>query len=403
MTTVSAIRQIDHDINSQAINALRGYAILLVISMHLLSNVPTLVWPAKRLLLLGAYGVQLFFIASAVTLLMSWNREESKSIKFRIKKFFTNRIFRIAPLYFIAIIFYWFFNRMTVYDFSAKTLTATLFFYNAWSPYLIPTVDGWNPVPGGWSISVEFMFYLIFPFLAHFITTIKRAFIFFLIAYLIMLTGAFYGQLLYPEISANARTHFLFFWPPNQMIVFAIGFLLYRCIKSPAIIQLVSHCRIDAVSATVILGLFMLVIQFYDPADWPKISIFLPTHLLLSMLFSIWSLFMILMPVRLAVHNVVAEIGKTSFSIYLIHFATLAMTNRLLANIWPFSLEGSLSIPYAATLLIFAIFVSYQLSRFTYRFIEMPFVNFARLLSNKPSILEANSGNVRSASSSPLS
>jgi peptidoglycan/LPS O-acetylase OafA/YrhL len=51
------------------IDATRGWAIFLVIAVHSLGLVPDLPWPAVRVISFGWYGVQLFFIASAFTLL----------------------------------------------------------------------------------------------------------------------------------------------------------------------------------------------------------------------------------------------------------------------------------------------------------------------------------------------
>lgn len=139
----------DRQQNSRAIDALRGHAILLVIEMHVIGHVPTLVRPAKGLLLLGYSGVQLFFVASAVTLLMSCSRSQESLLSTRITRFFKNRFFRIAPLYFLAIPFYWAFEGLTVVDFKPERLIATLLFVNAWTPDLLPTTGGWKPVPGG--------------------------------------------------------------------------------------------------------------------------------------------------------------------------------------------------------------------------------------------------------------
>ena len=50
----------------------RGYAILLVITCHETYWFPELPYPVHRVTVLGWHGVQLFFLASAVTLMMSW-------------------------------------------------------------------------------------------------------------------------------------------------------------------------------------------------------------------------------------------------------------------------------------------------------------------------------------------
>lgn len=380
MTSSNALSTFDQQKNSYAIDALRGYAILLVMCMHVLDHVPALVWPAKRLLVLGTHGVQLFFIASAVTLLMSWSREQAQPLAQRIGYFLIHRFFRIAPLYFLAIVFYWFAEHTQVADFSLENLLATLLFYNAWSPYLIPTVGGWKTVPGGWSISVEFMFYLAFPLLAMTVTTMRRAVLFVILAYAVMVGAFFYGQNLYPEISRAARENFLYFWPPNQMIVFALGFLLYHNIKSAALQEWVQRSRLNANSATAILGAALLLAQFYPDNDLPLLALLLPKHLLLSFLFAGWAFFMILKPTALAAPGIVVNVGKLSFSMYLIHFAALGSVNVLLVKLWPFATTGAASIPYVGILLLLAALVTYQFARLTYRFVEKPFIRYGKSL-----------------------
>ena len=86
------------------IDAVRGYAILGVIMIHVL----TVVQPENIYLQLlankGKYGVQLFFIASAFTLFLSQERRR----EVEKKNFFIRRFFRIAPMYYIGIVLYLF-------------------------------------------------------------------------------------------------------------------------------------------------------------------------------------------------------------------------------------------------------------------------------------------------------
>jgi peptidoglycan/LPS O-acetylase OafA/YrhL len=60
------------------IDCLRGYAILLVIPCHLTYSYLDLPYPVHRLTVLGWHGVQLFFLTSCLTLLMSWRGEVSR-------------------------------------------------------------------------------------------------------------------------------------------------------------------------------------------------------------------------------------------------------------------------------------------------------------------------------------
>ena len=55
------------------IDAIRGWAILLVITCHTGGMFPELPYPIRKLTNFGWHGVQLFFLASAVTLCMSWH------------------------------------------------------------------------------------------------------------------------------------------------------------------------------------------------------------------------------------------------------------------------------------------------------------------------------------------
>jgi peptidoglycan/LPS O-acetylase OafA/YrhL len=195
-----------------------------------------------------------------------------------------------------------------------------------------------------------------------------------------MLGAEIYGPHLYPEISSAAREYFLFFWPPNQLIVFALGFLLYRAIKSAAVREWVGSSRLNASSATAIFGATLLLAQFHPSSNLLLLDLLLPKHLLLSLLFAGWALFMILKPTPLATPSIVVNIGKMSFSIYLIHFAALGVVNTLLAKLWPFPTTGVASIPYAGILLTVATIASYQVARITYRFIEKPFIRYGKSL-----------------------
>jgi peptidoglycan/LPS O-acetylase OafA/YrhL len=94
-TTSTDIRHLDY------IDALRGYAILAVIALHSATLIPSLEWPFHLLAAQGARGVQLFFVVSALTLTLSWHsRAEGAGA------FYVRRVFRIVPMFWVAIAFY---------------------------------------------------------------------------------------------------------------------------------------------------------------------------------------------------------------------------------------------------------------------------------------------------------
>ena len=369
-----------------AIDALRGYAILMVIGVHTLPFVPALAWPAKRLLLLGVYGVQLFFLASAVTLMMSWSRSK-QALPARCRTFYLHRVLRIAPLYFLAIAFYWLVNRRSAADFSASVLSATLLFYNAWSPYFIRTVPGWTPVPGGWSIGVEFCFYFIFPVLAMSLTTLRRSACFVLLALLVLVAGAQLGAGLYPELSAEQRANFLYFWPPNHLIVFALGCLLYHLLHLPSLRALVATRRIGSNGASVALLLALWALSLYGMRkqfDWAHGLP--PTHVLITLCFMPWALVLILKGGRVLVNRAIVAFGKVSFSIYILHFAVLELADAILRRSWSLPATGIWSLAYEFGLLVLTCAISFALAKLTYRYIEKPGIDLSRSLTRGRSV-----------------
>ncbi len=365
--------------NLEAIDALRGYAILFVIAVHSIGHNKDLVWPLVRPLTLGFYGVQLFFLASALTLLMSWSRSNDlfwlRSFKFLIRRFF-----RIAPLYYLAIVFYWFSYQESAGSFRFELLFATLFFYNAWSPYLIPTVPGWTPVPGGWSIGVEFCFYFIFPFLAAWVTTLARSVIFVFIGLVVMILATDFGMQIYPELTYEQRSNFLYFWLPNQLVIFSLGFFLYHCFKCKAIQEwILNKKRVSDIVSIVFCGA-LLLLSFYGPRKFFDWSLGLPpTHLLISLLFLPWALCLLTKPSKFFVNKYIVDLGRVSFSAYILHFAVLKYVGSGLKVVWPFGTVGVLSVFYSVILLFLAVLLTRLLAELTYKYIERPGISIGKL------------------------
>jgi peptidoglycan/LPS O-acetylase OafA/YrhL len=152
------------------IDALRGYAILLVIFVHssqVIGGLPVYFYQIGDQ---GARGVQLFFVASAITLCMSWHRRHDG-----VGAFYVRRLFRIAPMFWLAILYF------TLVDglgprgldpdgIGAKHILLTALFAHGFLPSTFASV-----VPGGWSIAVEMMFYAVFPVLVSNIKSWRTA------------------------------------------------------------------------------------------------------------------------------------------------------------------------------------------------------------------------------------
>src|SRR6266436_2759960 len=147
----------------QSFDFLRGVAILGVVVFHVFLNFDPQVKVISALAGLGVYGVQLFFLVSALTMSLMWDRRSGEDRP--IIKFYIRRFFRIAPPFWLAIIGYLILSGAAPssgwpsgIDLRHIAMTST-FLHGFW-PDTINTV-----VPGGWSIAVEMTFYAVFPFI----------------------------------------------------------------------------------------------------------------------------------------------------------------------------------------------------------------------------------------------
>src|ERR1700722_4770417 len=89
------------------IDCLRGYAVIMVMINHVTYAIPQLPWRVHQLGAFGWHGVQLFFLASAITLLMSSSYERDRTGRVSSGDFFIRRFLRIAPMYYLAALLYW--------------------------------------------------------------------------------------------------------------------------------------------------------------------------------------------------------------------------------------------------------------------------------------------------------
>jgi len=150
----------------QELDGLRALAILLVVSFHswyflqflmptteaflnFSDSLPWILGFIRR----GDLGVDVFFVLSGY--LLSWQlfRKRMKSDSIGVKRFYAHRIFRIYPLYLVALL-------LAAID-SGITfrLLGNLLAYNIWT-------DASNIIiPWSWSLSVELEFYAIVPLL----------------------------------------------------------------------------------------------------------------------------------------------------------------------------------------------------------------------------------------------
>lgn len=296
------------------VNALRGYAILLVILIHssFYFDVSEI---GRSIYNNGDLGVQLFFILSSFTLFNSYakrQRDERDSLN---KNFFIRRLFRIAPYYYIASFIYVLYNVARHHEINLKNLIANYTFTNG--VYL----PGINDIPpGGWSIGVEMLFYLLIPVLFKYINNLRRAVI------LLVLSIAF--SILVNHILIDSTTAVLtwifgeynqsalYFWLPNQLPIFILGIILFHINRST---------KFSTASGQAMLAVSIIL---FIACSYVKFSPDFPFYLIkreyvYGLIFTLFAIGAYTSQNHLVINKAAQKIGIVSFSMYLNHFLLL--------------------------------------------------------------------------------
>ena len=362
-----------------AIDCARGYAVLMVMGCHLTFLFPELPYPVHRVTASGWFGVQLFFLASSVTLLMSWHRERAAKGQVDVPAFFLRRLFRIAPAYYAAGLFYYV-VAPPAGGFDAWQAFASAIFINAWTPGWMPTLpEAWSVVPGGWSVGVEFSFYLLFPLYAAWARTGRRAVVVVIASVGVGLAANLAARaVLAPDVPPEAISNFLFFWFPNQISVFALGgvlFHLLRILKRPGsgagrwLARHGSACGLASIAA--FCGLAFLPLGHYlgDGAS-------LPAGLVASVALS-GLMLALSTECSPLVNRGAAALGRVSFSAYLLHFAVLRLMEHAPFMFHLNAARFAAVAAYAAALPVLT-GLTFAAAWLSYRLIEQPMIEAGR-------------------------
>ncbi len=151
---------------------LRGISALSVIVVHIIGN-SGLKFPEFIERVGGHFTacVTFFFAISAFSIAYAYGDDVFSRNKFR--DFYLKRIFRLAPLFYLA--------------FAVEATTVYVLYNHSPNPFaallsvsflfsLVPSMQD-SLVWAGWSLGIEWLFYLIYPFLICFIRTRKTAFL----------------------------------------------------------------------------------------------------------------------------------------------------------------------------------------------------------------------------------
>jgi peptidoglycan/LPS O-acetylase OafA/YrhL len=354
------------------IDALRGLAIIGVLLSHAQRNVeiyqamgrPALMSPwLSRYAAQGARGVQLFFVVSALTLFLSAGRRAGDGESWL--SFYIRRIFRIAPMFYIAFLVYCAIPALVKGQAWPPwgTVLGTLSFTNGWSPaWLLGAND---VVPGGWSIGVEMSFYLVFPLVFLALRQFGTALAALLVLLVVDIVAWPYLPGYSPIADAGLWQRFVFIWLPNQLPVFLCGICAYFILFTPAgRLTRFFHEGSQRVNAC---GFALAVIVLAVLPQWTDDPRAVFAY---GAAFALLALCLYRQPYRWLVSVPLQHIGKISFSGYLTHFFMLQVARKLLARLH----AGDHLAPdaYFLATVVIALAGTVLLSSLTYRYVEVP-------------------------------
>lgn len=341
------------------IDALRGIAILGVIMVHTNQYGR----PSLNIFNNGRFGVQLFFVASAFTLFLSFNSRLGKE-KSPARNFFIRRFFRIAPMYYLVGIGYyllqnglgpryWLGNETHI---TIWNILSNFFFVHGINPCWMNSL-----VPGGWSITVEMTFYAILPFLFSKIKNIDHAVNFFILSIFVSAVFAFLIKgIPFYDPNQHLWNEFLSIYFPTQLPIFAMGIILFFIVDNDK-----KHVRVKGGGLLALALMFLFQLMIGHGIFQPSV-IYGVGFLILGVSLSRYRFVIFVNPI-------VAYIGRISFSMYLTHFAVLFwLTYFNFVDLAQNDLVNYF-VRYFIVLLI-----TILLSTLTYNIIEVPFQGIGR-------------------------
>jgi len=344
------------------VDSLRGIAIILVVLHHThpyFAGINNYQLPAffETFLQNGDKGVTLFFLMSAFTLCLSLNAKMNCEAH-PLRNYFLRRVFRILPLYYFMILLILLTGVQTPTNYSKL---ANLLFLHGLSPFWINST-----IPGGWSVGIEVLFYLIFPFLLLRIRSVWSA-----------INITLIGMLLAKVVTSIMSKHPLI----NDPILW--GVFTYENFISQLPVFLIGIC------------LYHISANKYNNALNPRryrtyglIAAFIVLHLLGGNVFKEHYIFAIAFaflafglsgyPSVLLVNRFTVWIGKLSYSIYLVHLLVAGLLQKY--HLSHYCNNSSMDVMVRFSI-IFSISVAVSL--LTYNLIEVPFQNWGKRIIEK--------------------
>jgi peptidoglycan/LPS O-acetylase OafA/YrhL len=328
---------------------------------------PALTTPWAGLITEGHTGVGLFFTLSGFLFMQIALHQ--KTIVYR--DFVRNRVLRIFPLF------------LTIF------LVATSIGRDNFQPqdifYLFATNLGHAPTSGtpvtgaAWTISLEFLFYMVFPFLARFAMERGPRYLLGLLALM-----AFFKLSAY-TVNANSTLMYFctFVGRFDQFLIGMLAAMLYQ--QQRLRVRLHGHAPWLLLGAAALIVCEMAALHRYAPfGATPKSAFWIFWSMAESLGWAAFILAWVSFEPRLPafVERLLCHGGKVSFSFYLLHMGLLHLLAQQVGRITPTG-NGWVD---AAIMVLISYGATWLLATLSYNTIEEPFLRMRRRYGTDKSV-----------------
>ncbi len=261
-----------------------------------------------------------FFMISGFSMYYMYSDHE----RFSWKNFYLRRFFRIAPLYYLVILYELYRHQNSLYfgysdasDLYKNLILNFSLLFGLNSPALS------SMIVGGWSIGVEWIFYILFPFLILFVKEqLKRLF---LIVICTSLGTVFWTYMMLNANESLAKQWVAFASPCAYVGYFCMGALFAHFLKYKKHLG-----QTSAVFGLVLCLMMYLSIAKHATDQIESMTGYNYTFALMSMMGMVF----FTMYVRLSIFfkKISDFIGKISYSLYLLHYFAYTYISVMFAS-----------------------------------------------------------------------
>lgn len=289
------------------LDALRGLAATVVLAAHVgtIGQFPE-AKAVEGFTKHGVWGVQLFFVVSAFSLMMMADRRAGEAwpnMSFAIRRFC-----RIAPLFYVMAVIIWAWNPWKL-DYSWGEIASNALFVFNFPEGRIQ----WGIPPAGWTIGVEMPFYVLFPLLVLRARDALSATLLVVAALVI----SSLGWLAVERLAADPANYWRFSIFAH-LPTFAWGIAAYRWLP-------VIKASRFANQLAVLLLLAFLLLGYLVVSGSPLLLGY--HHAVSGAAFASLLMGLAILPLRLLVNAFTAWLGVLSYSIYLLHVVMIRLAS----------------------------------------------------------------------------